>query len=123
MSTPQPSCPHCGRTVRTRACFARDAAWLRRARRHFCGLLRRWVDSARNPLVYRQRVFAVGKAMVAHKLLAGGQGMTAAFSVMSNFARADGINWCAWRDMDQRRKVAAMWPRDLHNWQRMRKAR
>lgn len=100
-----------------------DARWLRRARAHFANLHRRWAELASDPVVFRDRVYAIGAAMVKHNLLAASSpGNAAAMSVLGCWARHDGVSWWAFRQTDIRREVAAKLQSDFRRWVQMRGA-
>lgn len=101
---------------RVRRRFTRDGAWLRRARRHFCGLLRPWAELERDPMRFRERVWAIGAAMHTNGLLAPSCPHDAAYVVLSNWRRADRASFWPWMMAEKRRDVARMYAREAHNW-------
>ena len=105
------------KTDKTRDCFTRDSKWLRRARAHFCGLLRRWAEKAKDPAKYRERVWAIAEAMGKHRLLSShGQTHNGACSVLSQWARADKMKWWSWIMRDKRRNAARMYASEFRRW-------
>lgn len=109
------------RTSETRARLDHDGRWLRRARRHFAGQLRRWAEQQVDPADYRDRVYAIGRAMVMHGLLGPTSDNQAAWSVLSAWRAADGMPW-AWRLADERRRVAGMRATEFRRWKQTREA-
>lgn len=103
-------------TPKCRARYARDGRWLRRARRHYCGMLRRWAEQARSPVAFRERVWIIGRAMLANGLLAGGGPHLAAHTVISCWKRDDRMPFWPWIHADERREVAIMYERQFQGW-------
>lgn len=108
------------KTDNRRGCIRNDAKWLRRARARFTNRLRPWAELATDPVVFRERTYAIGEAMVKHGLLASASGNNAAMSVLGCWARRDGVSWWAFRHRDVRYEVAAKLNGDFRRWVQMR---
>lgn len=94
----------------TRTRYTRDASWLRRARRHFALLHRRWVERARTIESFRGRLFLVAEAMCKHRLIASRKaGRDAMFCVLAQWRMHDRRPWWPWRSADKRRWDAIDW--------------
>lgn len=98
-----------------RDCYRKDRQWLRRARDHFAGLSRRWVEAVTDPALFRERIYRLGDAMAKHLLVAQ-RGREAVWCILKSWSRHDGVHWWAWLRTDERRMVASKSMQQFRLW-------
>lgn len=104
-----------------RSGFNRSNARLRRARRHYSLLVRRWVEQARDPAVFRHRAYHCARRAIAAGLWKIPNEREAVFGILGHWRRHDRMSWWPWRNADQRRGVALDWERGFQDWLASRK--
>lgn len=89
---------------------------LRRARRHYSLLVRRWVEKARDPALFRERAYRCARRAIEAGLWKMPDARMAVFGILGHWRRSDRMNWWAWRGRGERRNVALDWERGFQGW-------
>jgi len=101
---------------KARVKFNDSNARLRRARRLYSIIVRRWVEQARDPAVYRERAYICARRAIAAGLWKMPHERMAVFGILGHWRRSDHMGWWPWRHADERRSVALDWERGFRLW-------
>lgn len=103
----EPPSPKWGdhKTQEKRTAHERTGEWLRRARRHYCALVRKWVEAEETKEGYLERLaYVASRCQEAGLYSKKSQALHVMFGILGHWAKADGRSRWPWTQSDPRRR-------------------